>query len=204
MIITASRWLEVLAYCGVRAMTAARWAPLFEEHVQPDRFSLGLREVDDFVGQVLHETAMLEKLVENLSYSPERLMQVWPARFPGLAAAMPYAYRPQWLAEEVYGKRLGNTEPGDGWKYIGRGIPMVTGKANYQLLQDLTGEPLVDFPVLLESPRIALRCGLLWWEGKVPDAAIDSAERVTRAVQGGRQELERRAALTGKALEVLA
>lgn len=203
MNITAARWLEVLTYCGVRAGTAVKWAPIFEEHIQPDRFSKGLQEIDDFVGQVLHETAMLEKLVESLNYSAQRLTEVWPSRFPGVAAATPYAWNPEALAEKAYGGRLGNTAPGDGFKYLGRGIPMVTGKVNYQLLQDLTGEPLVDFPVLLENPGIALRCGLLWWEKKVPDSAINSVERVTRAVQGGQQELERRAALTGKALEVL-
>lgn len=203
MIITAARWLEVLTYCGVRAITAAKWAPIFEEYIQPNKFSLGIREIDDFVGQVLHETAMLEKLVEDLNYSAQRLIEVWPTRFHGLSEAIPYAMNPEWLAEKVYGKRLGNTSPGDGFKYRGRGIPMVTGKANYQLLQELTAEPLVDFPVLLENPRIALQCGLLWWENKVPDDAIDTIWRVTRAVQGGQQELDRRAALTGKALKML-
>lgn len=204
MHITEARWLEVLTYCGVRALTAARWAPIFVRHVQPSGFSQGARELDDFVGQVLHETAMLERLVEDLSYSAQRLTEVWPKRFPSLASATPVAWNPEGLAERAYGGRLGNTARGDGFKYRGRGIPMVTGKTNYQLLQDLTGEPLVDFPVLLEDPDTALRCGVLWWEGKVPDSAIDSVERVTRAVQGGQQELDRRAHLTGRAKVALA
>lgn len=204
MHITESRWLEVLTYCGVRAGTAVKWATFWERHVQPAAFSQGARELDDFVGQVLHETAMLEHLVENLNYSAQRLTEVWPKRFPSLASATPVAWNPEALAERAYGGRLGNTVRGDAFKYRGRGIPMVTGKTNYQLLQDLTSEPLVDFPVMLENPDIALRCGVLWWEGKVPDSAIDSVERVTRAVQGGQQELERRAHLTDKAKVALA
>jgi putative chitinase len=204
--ITAARWLEVLGYCGVHATTAVKWAPLFAKHIQAENFSLGRRELDDFVGQVLHETAMLERLEENLNYSAKRLTEVWPGRFPNLAAAAPYAYNPEALAEKAYGMRedLGNDTPGDGLKYLGRGIPMITGKANYALLEGLTGEPLVDFPVMLQNPDIALRCALLWWERRVPDSAIDTIERVSRAVNGGLIGLQDRRQLTAKAGEVLA
>lgn len=203
--IAAARWLEVLTYCGVRALTAATWAPLFERYVQPDRFDLGFQEIDDFVGQVLFETAQLEHLEENLNYRPERLCQVWPERFRGLADAMPYAYNPEALAEKVYGRRpdLGNDAPGDGFKYIGRGIPMVTGKANYAMLEGLTHQPLVDFPVMLRNPDIALQCAILWWEEKVPDSAINTIERVTRAVQGGQLGLSERKRLQERAAQKL-
>lgn len=201
--ITESRWLEVLVYCGVRPSTAVIWAPLFTRHVQPDRFSQGEREIDDFVGQVLHETARLEHLVENLNYRPERLCEVWPSRFRGVAEAMPYAYNPEALAEKVYGKRMGNDQPGDPFRFIGRGIPMVTGRENYELLEDLTGYPLLDFPVMLEDPDIALQCAVLWWDKKIPDSAIDSIERTTRAVNGGTVGLEDRRWLTCKAAEKL-
>jgi putative chitinase len=202
--ISEPRWLEVLTFCGVRVLTAARWAPLFERHIQPDRFSQGKRELDDFVGQVLHETGRLERLVEELSYSSQRLTEVWPSRFPTLASAVPCAWAPEKLAERVYGGRMGNTKPGDGFKYRGRGIPMVTGHDNYALLQSLTALPLVDFPVLLEHPATALHCALLWWERKVPDSAIDSIERTTRAVQGGQLALTDRRELTTKAAKALA
>lgn len=184
---------------------ADQWAPIFARHVQAEAFSVGNRELDDFLGQVLHETARLENLEENLNYRPARLCQVWPSRFPGIAAAMPYAYNPEALAEKVYGGRedLGNIEPGDGAKFIGRGIPMITGRANYALLEGLTGEPLVDYPVLLTNPDIALRCAVLWWEKRVPDSAIDTIERVTRAVNGGQIGLEDRRWLTAKAEEML-
>lgn len=202
--ISATQWMQVFTACGVRRETAAAWAPLWERHVQPDRFSLGAREIDDFVGQVLHETARLEHLVENLNYNPQRLMAVWPKRFPSLQVATPLAWNPQGLANSVYGGRMGNTAPNDGWKYRGRGIPMCTGKDNYALLQKLTALPLLDQPELLEQPAVALRCGVLWWEGRVPDSAIDSIERTTRAVQGGQLALDDRKWLTTKAGSVLA
>ena len=202
--ISAADWLRVLAYCGVRYTTAVSWANVFAKHVQPERFSLDGREIDDFTGQVLYETAMLEHLEEDLNYSAKRIIAVWPARFPTIGDAMPYAYNPEGLANRTYGGRLGNTEPGDGWRYRGSGIPMITGKRNYELLQQLTGLPLLDHPELLRTPEGAMRCGLLWWEAKVPDSAIDSIERVTRAVQGGQLGLLDRKRLTDKAGQALA
>lgn len=204
--IEQARWLEVLTYCGVRALTALKWAPIFTRHVQPSAFNLGAQEIDDFVGQVLHETARLEQLEENLNYRPDRLCAVWPSRFPGLAAAMPYAYNPEALAEKVYGKRadLGNDRPGDGFKYRGRGIPQITGKANYAALANLLGLPLVERPDLLLDPETALRAGVKWWEGHVPDAAINTLERVSRAVNGGTIGLADREVLTRRAGDKLA
>ena len=201
--ITRESWLQVLTTCGVRAVTAASWAPLFERHVQDDAFSDGRRELHHFVGQALTESGNLERLVENLSYSPQRLCEVWPKRFPGVAAAVPYAWNPEALAEKVYGGRMGNTMPGDGFKYLGRGIPMITGADNYRLLQRLTALPLLDFPVLLENKAVALRCAVLWWEKRVPDSALVTVERVTRLVQGGQLALDHRRRLTDLAAGAL-
>lgn len=79
-----------------------------------------------------HETgARFAPIEENLNYSAKRLVQVWPSRFPNLAAATPYANNPQKLANKVYGGRLGNTGPDDGWRYRGRGMVQITGKDNY-------------------------------------------------------------------------
>lgn len=197
--ITSAQWLRVLAYCGVKFTTATSWARVFEARVQPENFNLGLREMDDFVGQTLWETGLLEKLVENLSYSAKRMTEVWPGRFPTIVSAQPYANNPQALANKVYGGRMGNTLPDSGWRYRGRGIPMITGYDGYLLVQKLTGLPLVAQPNLLEAPDSALRCAVLWWEKKIPDSAIDSVERVTKAVQGGQEALEQRRALTEKA-----
>ena len=79
-----------------------------------------------------HETGgAMQSVSENLSYSAKRLTEVWPSRFPTLAAAAPYANYPRRLANKVYGGRLGNTGPDDGWLYRGRGLAQITGKTNY-------------------------------------------------------------------------
>ncbi|HEV7306425.1 hypothetical protein [Ensifer sp.] len=79
-----------------------------------------------------HETGgAMRPVEENLNYSARRLMQVWPARFPTLASAEPYANNPRALANRVYGGRLGNVGADDGWRYRGRGLAQITGRANY-------------------------------------------------------------------------
>lgn len=79
-----------------------------------------------------HETgAKFVASVENLNYSAKRLTQVWPSRFPSIAAATPYANNPQKLANKVYGGRLGNVNPNDGWDFRGRGFVQITGRDNY-------------------------------------------------------------------------
>ncbi len=81
---------------------------------------------------VFHETgATMQPVTENLNYSAERLVEVWPSRFPTIASAKPFARNPRKLANKVYGGRLGNTAPDDGWLYRGRGLPQITGKENY-------------------------------------------------------------------------
>src|SRR6266545_770391 len=67
-----------------------------------------------FLAQVCHETGGLTILVENLNYRAERLVAVWPLRFPTVASAVPYSGNPPALANRVYGGRMGNVNPGDG------------------------------------------------------------------------------------------
>lgn len=79
-----------------------------------------------------HETgSRFAPVKENLNYSAKRLTQVWPTRFPTIAAATPFANNPEALANKVYGGRMGNTAPGDGFRYLGRGFCQITGKDNY-------------------------------------------------------------------------
>jgi len=83
--------------------------------------------------EVYHETGgKMQPVEENLNYSAKRLTQVWPGRFPTLASAQPFANSPQKLANKVYGGRMGNAGPNDGWLFRGRGLPQITGRDNYR------------------------------------------------------------------------
>lgn len=104
------------------------------------------------------------KLVdEGFSYSASRLLQVFPSVFKGdQALAQQYAGNPNnSLPEFLYGyqtakgKGLGNTQPGDGGKYIGRGYIQLTGRANYTRYGTMIGKDLIANPTLLSDPAIA-------------------------------------------------
>lgn len=184
-LLTADEWREVLIKCGVKIITATTWADVFADVVKVGSFSKDAEEIDDFLGQILHESAGLERLSENLDYSARRLCEVWPGRFPTLDAAKPYARNPEALANRVYGGRMGNNQPGDGWIFRGRGPIQLTGRDNYAFVGDLMGQDLVSLPELMEQPRYALEATIHWWEDRIPDSMLGDPERVTKRVNGG-------------------
>lgn len=206
---TAQKWAEILRACGVRPSTAARWAPVFAAEIKSDTFSAGDAELDEFLGQVLHESGMLEMTEEGLVYSAERLCAVWPRRFPSIAAAQPYARNPQKLANHVYGGRLGNVLPNDGWDCRGSGLIQVTGLSNLTAVANAMGwreDPRKLGEALRKDPATALRASIIWWEKNISDAIVHDNDvvRETKAVNGGTIGLAHRQKVTAAAREALA
>jgi len=200
----ASEWVFALISLGVRGETAASWSHAFESEVRPDAFSAGESEIDDFLAQILHESAMLERTEENLNYTtPERLQAVWPARFIELDDALPFVKNPIRIAERVYMGRMGNTESGDGWKYRGRGLIMVTGRKNYRMVSDILGVNMEESPDLLAQKVWALRTAIAWWEKSIPDVAMGDVQRITKLVNGGTNGLAHRVALAEAAKDIV-
>lgn len=195
----AERWNHILIACGVKPITAAKWSIVFEDVVSDRTFSKGNADLQAFLGQILHESEMLEQLSERMSYSAPRLMVVWPTRFPTIESTVGYVGNPEALANKVYGGRYGNTEPGDGWLYRARGPLGLTFKDNYEFVGDLMGQDLVGLPGLMEQPRYALEGCILWWEDKVPDSMLGDIEKQTRIVNGGSNGLADRKRLVGLA-----
>lgn len=158
-----------------------------------------------FLAQVLNETGGFRVISENLSYSAPRIVQVWPSRFPTLAAARPYARNPVDLANTVYGGRMGNVEPGDGWRYRGRGLLQLTGREAYQLAGQAVGYDLEADPDAALSPTYLLSASLSTWEAKKCNvhADLDDIREITRRVNGGYIGLKARVAWLAKAKAAL-
>ncbi|MGE0803595.1 MAG: glycoside hydrolase family 19 protein, partial [Lautropia sp.] len=173
--------------------------------------AMTLYHIDDpdavavFLAQIAVESMEMNRLDENLNYSAERLMAVWPKRFPTLALAEPFARNPQALANSVYASRMGNGPPqsGDGWKYRGRGLKMVTGKDNYRATGDALGMPLLDEPDLLCEKRAAAQSAAYFWFSRphnlnaiaddLPDDDDDADfATVTKIINGGHTGLAQR------------
>lgn len=69
------------------------------------------------------------------------------------------------------GLSLGNDQPGDGWKYVGRGLNGLTGKANYRKYGGLVGLDLVSKPELMEDPKVAAKVAIAYFtKGKSPSS----------------------------------
>ena len=201
---TTEEWAGILGEAGVEPAVVQVWAPVLAAGINDDTFSADDRDIIPFMAQTLVETGKLKHLSENLSYSAERLMAVWPRRFPTYGDASGYAHSPEALANKVYGGRMGNDEEGDGWKYHGRGIPMITGKDGYAHLGELLGIDLINQPELLEEPETALKCGIHWWEGHIPDAILENTKKVSEDVNGGDIGLKERIAMTDLLRSVMA
>jgi putative chitinase len=163
------------------------------------------RRFAHFLAQVCHETNGLTLIVENMDYRAERLTQVWPSRFPTLESAEPFANKPRLLANKVYGGRMGNVEPDDGWRYIGRGLLQLTGRENYARIGQALGISLVAQPSFAASAEYSLRVALEIWRqaGCNTPADKNDIEQVTRRINGGRIGLADRKAWLVKAKAVL-
>lgn len=152
----------------------------------------------EFLAQCAHESNSFNQLAENLNYTAERLVAVWPKRFPTVAAASKYARNSVGLANHVYAGRMGNgsEKSGDGWRFRGRGIIMVTGRANYEAVARSTGlADLLTRPEQLEAPTGAALAAAAWWSANprlrelARDEPMDDDEAdflaITRIVNGG-------------------
>jgi putative chitinase len=97
---------------------------------------------------------------------------------------------------------LGNTEPGDGPKFRGRGLIQITGRSNYQAAQDALGVKYVDQPELMQSSTEATRTACWWWQahGCNELADIPDFKAVTRRVNGGLTHFDRRLAYYNSAM----
>lgn len=84
-------------------------------------------------------------------------------------------------------KDLGNTEKGDGVKFKGRGLIQITGRANYKELGDYLKIDLIKTPELLETPELAVKSAVWFWQKKRLNtfADIPDFEKITRIINGG-------------------
>ena len=82
---------------------------------------------------------------------------------------------------------LGNTEPGDGRRYKGRGPIQLTGRANYRTFGRMIGVDIERHPDVVALPSMGLWVGCLFWKTKGLNALADADDvrGVTRRINGG-------------------
>jgi putative chitinase len=153
------------------------------------------RRIAGFISQCGHESRDFTAMEENLNYSKEALERVFPRYFgAGKQNAAEYARNPEKIANYVYmdanrsaAGALGNTQPGDGWKFRGRGLKQLTGRNNYARFAaayDMTADEASDW---IETKEGALASALWFWTTNKLNPIADTGEVavLTKRINGG-------------------
>jgi putative chitinase len=181
--ITADKWYEPVAAAFIK------YGITKPEHIAA------------WLAQFGHESASFSAVVENMNYSANGLVTTWPSRFSHEQSiskkyALDYARKPEKIGNFVYADRMGNgsESSGDGYRYRGRGLAMITGKAYYSACSKGIGVDLITNPELLEQPLIAAESAAWVWKDKFCNEYInrDDFKGLTRAINGGLIGLEDR------------
>jgi putative chitinase len=163
-----------------------------------------------FLAQVAHESGNFKHVRENLNYSTEGLLKVFPKYFDKNTAPL-YARKPEQIANIVYESRMGNgnRNSGDGWRFRGRGYLQLTGRTNYKAFSDHIG----DVNIMVNPDLIATKYPLtsagwffekrgLW---KICDEGVDLAtiRKVSQRVNGGFNGIADRVSKTNVLFNIL-
>jgi putative chitinase len=151
-----------------------------------------------FLAQVAHESGGFNAVKENLNYSAKGLSGIFKKYFPTEADAKPYERKPEQIANRVYANRMGNgTElSGDGYRFCGRGLIQLTGRANYTRFANDLDMSIEDTIAYLETPNGAIASAGWFWDNNNLNQYCDSGDFVTltKRINGGTIGIEDRKA----------
>jgi len=135
--------------------------PALSQHLRANEIWSALR-IQHFLSQSSHETLGFKYLQELWGPTPAQV------RYEGRAD-------------------LGNVRPGDGKRYLGRGIFQLTGRANYRDFGAKVGLPLEIEPARAAEPVVSVQIAVAYWLDRNINvrADADDLEGVTRKVNGG-------------------
>jgi predicted chitinase len=195
---------SLLTALGVGDSDADRYLPDLNHLMQQYQIDTELR-IAHFLAQMLHESARMKSVEENLNYSEQALLKVFVKYFtPEQAQA--YARNPEKIANRVYGGRMGNGDEstGDGYRYRGRGLIQLTGKSNYGKFSPWLGDDVVAQPDLVAA-KYAVHSAVYYWTSNDLNryADQDDVKKITRAINGGLNGLADRNAILDKAKQLL-
>jgi putative chitinase len=166
-----------------------------------------------FMAQCGHESADFTALEENLNYSEKSLNAVFPRYFgPDKRNAAEYARQPEKIANYVYMDEfrsakgaMGNTKPGDGWRFRGRGIKQLTGRNNYTAFGKSVGMTAEEAAEYVATPKGALESACWFWATNNIDRFADADDIVgmTKKINGGTIGLDDRKMRYDRAKDVL-
>lgn len=196
---------------GVSDSLRDAWYPHIAASLSAFQISTPLRQAH-FLAQTGHESAGFLKVEEGLNYSENALTAMFGKRITAEQAqaygrnAMHPANQKK-IASIIYANRNGNGDvaSGDGYRYRGRGLIQITGKANYEALVKQLGADVVANPDLLLGYRFAAMSAAAWWKNHGLNELADSDDvtRITRVINGGTNGLDDRKSRLSKSKGIL-
>jgi putative chitinase len=177
---------QIAQACQCSLPRATNWAAVLGAAMQLFAINTSARQAA-FLAQIAHESSRLQHVLELWGPTPQQM------RYEGR-------------------RDLGNVKAGDGYRYRGRGLIQITGRANYATQRDtlrLYVPAVPDFeltPELLEAPRWAALSAACYWQTRGCNELADSAAfiQITRRINGGLNGYDDRVALWDGAKAVLA
>ena len=116
--------------------------------------------------------------------SADRIRTVFGSRVEGMSDAEIDAIKvdDEAFFNLVYGgefgrRQLGNTEPGDGFRFVGRGPIQLTGRGNYQRYSDKVGADLITNPDLVNQPEIGCKVAVAYMMDRYRGGGFEAMKR---------------------------
>lgn len=158
---------------------AQRWVDPLNAAMKRFGITTPLR-VAHFLAQLGHESLSLSRVEEGLSYSRDRLLEVF-GKYITAAEASAFVHQPAKLGNRVYAGRNGNGNEasGDGYRYRGRGPMQHTGRGNYRRMGELIGQPLEEQPGLLLELEIGAMAAAAFWADNRLNTYADQRDVLT-------------------------
>jgi len=167
------------------------WAALLTDTCKRHEINTSKR-IAMFLANTGHESNNGRALRESLNYRPDALVERWPKYFTpayseevGRTADHPADQKA--IAEAAYGGRMGNKNPGDGWRWIGRGLMQTTGRYNYERLAETMGMLVDDLPSWIETKEGAAESAAFYWAANGCNDLADAGavDRCRQRINGG-------------------
>lgn len=155
-----------------------------------------LNRAAGFVAQIAHESGGFNFVKENLNYGAKGLMGTFKKYFPTEDIAKQYERQPEKIANRVYANRMSNGDEssGDGYRFCGRGLIQLTGRANYTKFAADLGISIEETVAYLETPAGAVSSAGWFWDQNNLNQYCDANDFVTltKRINGGTIGLEDR------------
>ncbi len=197
------------------APAAAQYADELVKQMKAAGIMDNVKRASMFLGQIHVETGGFRTNVESLNYAYDSPMmrnfirwgRISDADAKKFGRTADHPAHQNALANILYGgefgrKNLGNTQPGDGWKFHGRGLKQLTGRDNYRRFSRawLGDESLLENPDRVGNPDGAVASAIWFWKANGLNEVADrgSVDAVTKVVNGGTVGLADRKTWTQK------